>query len=534
MSAADQIFNSAWSGGGNQPTPEQVLGGLYPDPDAARRHFAEEPEHLGGAGSDPAPIDLTKAAPHGLGIFAQAVTDHLEIPAEASVFMSIAALSTAAVGRYLIDGSSGGAKSWLEPLIVWMACGLLPGERKSDLVRIVSGPLRLAEQAGIEGHRLTMREANARRDILEARIHDLKQQLVRSKDPGKRTALEADLQDELKLLEELPDKDAAPPRILLEDVTAEALVERLTENHEALGVLTAEGGLMQIIAGRYGEVNFEVHLKCFGEEYYASDRVGRGSTILNHPALAMGLCVQPDVIERVAEIPSARELGFLGRWWYSIPRSLLGHRKNLRLPLGYEYTDWWAYILNQIRLVPPRQKDVPTLQLSPGADQQLQQLLNGIEPHLEPVVGRYSHMSDWASKLSGKTLRLAGLYHLSQDLNHHTQVSEETMVQAIEFSRWSTREAERLYQSWQREQLTDGVTQILAWVRRKTPETFSATDLKNSLRRAPWYTPDTRDRALVDLHNARWIASVKQYDASGRSRPTGAFVPHPSLLRGRR
>lgn len=526
--SADDIFNAAWAAGGQRHTPEQILSGVYPDKETAAAHFLEEPDPLGGIETEAPALDLQQALPAGLGAWVQAVADHLEIPVEAVAFNAIAALSVAAVGRYRIDGGGG----WTQPLILWMVSGLLPGERKSDLVRIMGAPLRLREQGLIEAHKARMRDADRDRDLAEEAIHQIKAQLVRK--PRNSAILEADLEVEQKKLEELPDKDTPPPRVLVEDSSPEALSQRLSENHEALGVLTAEGGIFQIIAGRYsGAPVFELHLKCYDEEYIPYDRVVRGTIILRHPAVAMGLCVQPDVIHKVAEIPSARERGFLGRWFYTIPKSNLGFRKNLRLPMDPGYLAWWSEVINRIHDVTPRQDPPPLIKLSPEADKLLQELLNGIEPHLEETLGRFAFMSDWASKLAGKVLRLAGLFHLAQGRTHHEPVDEATMTQAVAFGLWGIGQAERIYKAWQRAETSAGVAPILTWMRRKKPKTFTATDLKASLRNAEWYSTEARDAALVELHHARWLVSVVQYDSAGRRRPTCMFMPNPALWRQR-
>lgn len=523
---ARAMFDAAWGPGGHQPTPDQILAGYYPDHASAADHFAEDPEPLGGSETEPVPINLRQTLPDALASFTQVVSDHLEIPAEATAFMAIAALSSAAVGRYRIHGGGG----WTQPLIMWMACGLLPGERKSDLVRITSAPLRIAEMAGIAAHKDLMKQADRDRDIVEADIASIKEQL--RKKSRNSAQLEADLEVAQKQLDGIPEENEAPPRILVDNITPEMLSVVLAKNNEALGSMSAEGDVFAVIAGRYsnGKPNFELHLKSFDEDPSAVDRVGRPTVLLHHPALAMGMCVQPTVINKVSEIPEAREKGFLGRWYWTVPKSRLGHRQNLRLMLDPAWVQWWSQMLNHILAVTPRKDPVPMLLLSPGADRLLQELLDHIEPHLEDQIGRFAHMSDWASKLSGKTLRLAGLFHLVQGLDQHTAVSEETMQQAVSFGLWAVREAERVYQAWQREEMGPGVSAILTWVRRRKPEVFTAGDVKNSLRKSGWYTTDARDAALVALHQARWIASVTQVDSQGRARPTCEFVPHPALL----
>ncbi|PRX90848.1 DUF3987 domain-containing protein [Allonocardiopsis opalescens] len=522
-------FEDTWVGDA-ECSAEEILSGVYPTPEDGQARFIEPPEPLGGIEAEPKPLDVDQALPPRLAEFVRAVAEHLEVPIEAVASMAIAALSVAAVGRHMVDGGGG----WLQPLILWMAAGLPPGERKSDLIRITAGPLRLAERGLAELHQAKMDEAAAERELLDPELKRIKEDL--RKGNGDKQTLESDLADVQDKLKALPPKDASPPRLLVEDTTPEALSQRLKENDEALGIMTAEGGVFNIIKGRYsdGNASFEIYLKAYDEEYIPFDRVERGTVILHNPALAMGLCVQPDVIMDVAKIPGIRERGFLGRWFYVLPKSMLGYRKNRRTRMPQDQLEWWSQTLQGILNYTPHGPKRPYLTLDADADKLLQHLLDNIEPNLEETVGRFNYMRDWASKLCGKVLRLAGLFHLAQGYGEGRPISAATMTYAVAFGLWTINHAERVYKAWLRRDIEPGVEPILAWIRKRKPDTFAAGDLKTSLRNASWYSSEARDAALVKLYRDRWITSVIQYDGRGRRRKTAVFMPHPDLIKGQR
>lgn len=527
---AGRIFDEAWAAGGHDHTDDQILAGVYVNTQqAGEEHFAGDAEPLSGAEIEPRQFDAATCLPAKLADYVRAVAEHLEVSPEATAFMAIGALSSAAVGRYRIEGGG----SWTQPLILWMTVGMRPGERKSELVRITSAPLRLAEQGLIAQHRQAVAEAEDGREALESAIKAARLELKKATGDNALT-IDAEITKMKEKLAELPDKDTPFPRLLVEDLTEAALSQRLMENDEALGILTAEGGLFSNVGGRYsdGLPNFDIYLKSYDEEYLAIDRITRGTVVLSHPALAMGVAAQPRVILEVAKIPGAKDRGFLGRWFFALPKSTLGQRKNLRTKLAPQYHEWWGQTIQKVLDVAPRSSPVPYLALTPEADRLLQGLLDGIEPHLDELTGRYAHMSDWASKLAGKTLRLAGLFHLAQGHGTSRKVDETTMTQAVAFSLWAIHHAERVYQNWKRTEDEVGVEPILSWIRRKRPATFTAGDIKTSLRNADWYSPEARDAALIKLHRNGWIASTIQYDKAGRRRPTAVFVPRPALLAG--
>ena len=68
------------------------------------------------------------------------------------------------------------------------------------------------------------------------------------------------------------------PQYLVDDVTPEKLADLLGEHGERMGVLSAEGGIFQVIAGRYSEGRadgLDLFLKGHSGDYLPIDRIGR-------------------------------------------------------------------------------------------------------------------------------------------------------------------------------------------------------------------------------------------------------------------
>lgn len=526
MTTAEDIFNEAWAAGGHEHTEEQILAGAYATPADAGRHFAEQPEHLDGTDPEPAALDPAATLPPIIRDFVLDVADHLQVPVEAPAMTALAVLSTAAAGRMWINAGYG----WRQPLIIWTATTMRSGERKSDTVRIVAEPIRAAERDAVAIWKDEQEDARQEKAKLTARGKEIREKLKKKAN----AQLEQDLQIVEAKLEQLQ-TDQPMPRLLVEDATPEALSQRLEENDERLGVITAEGGLFSLIAGRYsnGTPNLDLYLKSFDEEYLPFDRVTRGTLILQHPALAVGLLVQPHVLDKAVAVPGMRDRGLLGRFLFAVPRSRLGSRDIDAPALLAGPAQEWDKAIRSVLGLPMRPDPRPYLEIDDKAAKLLRELRAQLEPHLDPAAGRFAYMSDWVGKLAGKTLRIAGLYHLAQGYRRERMVGEETMTFAVATGLWALRHAEHVHRGWNSTDTPPGVAPILAWIRRKRPETFTGRDLQ-ALRNASWYSGTARDEALVALHRARWIASVTQYDAAGKRRPTAVFVPHSSLVGGAR
>ena len=68
------------------------------------------------------------------------------------------------------------------------------------------------------------------------------------------------------------------PLFIVDDVTPEALGIHMAENNERMAVMSAEGGIFDIMAGRYNDkgCNLDLYLKAHSGDPWSSHRVGRG------------------------------------------------------------------------------------------------------------------------------------------------------------------------------------------------------------------------------------------------------------------
>jgi len=118
----------------------------------------------------------------------------------------------------------------------------------------------------------------------------------------------------------------ARPQLIADDATPEAVASLLAEQGGRLAVLSAEGGIFDIIAGRYSDTpNMEVFLKGHAGDLLKVNRQGRQEYI-EHPALTMGLALQPSVLEEIARHRGFEGRGLLARFLYALPESLVGRR----------------------------------------------------------------------------------------------------------------------------------------------------------------------------------------------------------------
>ncbi|WP_405525239.1 DUF3987 domain-containing protein [Streptomyces canus] len=510
-------------------TPERIKRGVYASETQAQEHFVEPPDPLGGAELlPPAPINIDMMAPPVLAAQAKSVADFLQLPVEGSGLMGVSVLSVASLGRYVVRDTRSG---WTQPPIIRTLTLLRAGERKSDAVRLMAGPLEAVERERWRAHEDALKDAEISREKLELALEDVRSKLKRD---SSNKVLLAEL-DGLKLqLAGLPDPSANPPQLTISDSTPEALVQALHDNRECLGMLLAEDTLFAQIAGMYsGTPNLGIYLSSYDEEKYIVNRVGKGVRVLWNPALAIGMLVQPHVVEGAAKIPNARSSGLLGRWIFSVPKSLMGERLIQTPPLDHDAAAAWADVVHRLLAMPVRPEDVPVVHLDDDAHRLLTEFRAWLEPTQKDVVGRYAHMTDWTGKVAGTVLRLSGIYHFATGRQVEDQINAECMTWAVNLGRWACGQAEYVHRFWRTTESNPAVEWIIKWLRTRDSDTFTRRDLTRSgCSRQEWYSPEALDDALAELHRTRWIASVADTDAAGRQKSSALFTVHPAVKGG--
>ena len=125
------------------------------------------------------------------------------------------------------------------------------------------------------------------------------------------------------------------PRLVADDVTPEAAASLLAEQKGRLAIISAEGGIFDIIAGRYnGNVpNMDLWLKGHSGDMIRVDRKGRRPEYIPRPALTLGLMIQPEVLSIIAAQRVFRGRGLLARFLYAMPVSRVGQRQIGPTPL---------------------------------------------------------------------------------------------------------------------------------------------------------------------------------------------------------
>jgi replicative DNA helicase len=320
------------------------------------------------------------------------------------------------------------------------------------------------------------------------------------------------------------------PKLVADDITPEAAASLLAEQGGRLAVLSAEGGCFSTLAGRYSSApNLEVFLKGHSGDMLRVDRKGRPPEHIPHPALTLGLAVQPQVLRDIAAMPGFRGRGLLARILYSIPPNTVGTRKIRTDPIPEDVRDTYAASIRALVLTLAEWDDPAVLMLTPEAAELLLTIAEELEPRLGPD-GNLGHIADWASKLIGATARIAGLLHLAANLTDGwgKPISHGTMSAAVEAAGYFTAHALAAFDGMGADPLLEDARHALGWIARQG-EKFTKRELFRAEQSRFRKIADL-DPVLAILEQHGYIRLIDQPERSGPGRkPSPEYAIHPDL-----
>jgi hypothetical protein len=481
-----------------------------------------DPEVKAGIDGCDTPIPVTREAmlptfpcrvlPTWLADFVEALAVATQTPTDLPGMLALAACSTAAGGRVKVEVRPG----WTEPTNLYVAVAMDPGNRKSPVFSGVCAPLSVADKALAQSSLAGIIEAQTRKEIAgKAAEAGAREAALRPDDLNKiGEAIAAAAMAEAITV-------PTQPRLLADDATPEALASLMAEQGGRIAVLSDEGGVFDLMAGRYnsGKANLDLYLKAWSGTPYRVDRKGRPAEFIERPALTVGLAVQPEVLRSLTDRPGFRGRGLLARFLYSLPRSPLGRRSIGPPPVPEDIGT--AYATNMAALVRSLVEwtDPAVLALTSDARAQLTMFETRLEPRLGPA-GDLAHIADWASKLAGTAVRIAAVIHLATHLRDgwRRPVDASSMAGAIDVADYLIEHAAAAFELMRADPLTDDAQYVLRWLEARERTTFVGRDLY-SANRSRFPTADSLTSVLAHLESFGWIRRLPQPERQGAGRP---------------
>lgn len=507
----------------------------------SRSHPVDPSGHSGISGmriandgwDEPVPLDARPLPPFPtehlgeLGVFVTSTAASLQVPVDLVAFAALATISTATGGRRQVRVKP----DWHESLALYLAALADSSEKKTPALNAAAAPLR-----EIEDDLIAAAAPEVERIAQEIRIVQGQMAKAEQKATGDKpeNAL-ADAEGFRMKLQNLGDQPELP-RLLVRDITLEALAKRMYEQGGRIGSLASEGGLFKVAAGLYssnGRANTDLLLEAYTGSPYTIDRTGRPSSRMTRTFLALGLIIQPGIVAGLEKKnPEFRESGLLGRFLYTRPTPTSEDTFDSP-PVPFAVTDTYA---KRIRALVERvwnREEIVTLTLDPGARTLFSDYYNGFAQRRKPG-GDLHDVADWAGKFRGQLVRIAACLTVYE--NPEAQhITEDRMAAVLAMAPYFIAHAKAVFDLMGAD--SDGrrgpLRDVLTWLRGRTDPSaeFSARDAWQALKGRRWASEmDDMVSVLGELEDAGWIAfqTPPERPAGARGRkPSPKFDVHP-------
>ena len=462
-----------------------------------------------------------------IGEFSKVVSAATETPLGLAQGLALAAVATACQGKVEVVVKRG----YSEPVNLWVNVALESGNRKSSVHAEVTRPLLTWEAEKREEMEPVVKEAESQSRNQEARIKSLRARY------GKAGRDElSELEHEIRELEAELINVPVMPKVWAQDVTVEHLGTLMSLHDGKMSVMSAEGGIFDLMAGRYsnGIPNLDLFLQGHSGDPVRVDRGSRDSIFLERPVLSMGLSPQPDVLKSIADAPGFRGRGLLARFLYLLPASRLGHRVLETEPVPQRIRERWESVIHALLSLQPaadeRGKRVPhIISLSYSAYQEWLEFSRVVERDLREG-GRFENITDWAGKLPGAAARLAGLLHCVRypEQPWSEQIQLETMQQALGLGAIFSSHALAVFNLMGCDKSLEGSRKVWRWIERGRFKSFRKNDCYNALKGSFQRVADI-EPCLDVLEERNYIMAVKEKKVG---RPSITYNVHPGLSEG--
>jgi hypothetical protein len=472
------------------------------------------------------PFPVT-ALPDPISAMVDAVAQFTQTDPAMPGTVAISVLSACNGGHAEIEIRGG----WREPLNTFTANIAYPGERKSPVQALMAAPLLAAEQQLTDSGMAAHLEAKARKQIAMRKAEKLRNAVAGSLEDEADGKIDPQKALDATVLAESIEVPPVP-RIIADDATPEATAALLAEHGGMAAIISAEGGVLDIIAGRYsGNIpNMDVYLKGHSGDQLRIDRIGRPPQYVRKPALTLGLMIQPEVLSTIGANRTFRGRGLLARFCYAFPQSKVGRRATVEASIATDVMTAYADTVSRLAIgMHEWAGDPAVLVLTPDAHQAVVALQDAVEPTLADG-GELHHLKGWGSKYVGAVLRIAGNIHLAQhgpDKGPLTPVTDETILAATRIGAYFKACAIRAFVQMRANQAIGDAAYLLRRIVSLGSETVSERNIFTACSRSRFHIKADMEPAIKLLVDHGYLALQQKAQRTGGRPSSPIYAVHP-------
>lgn len=462
--------------------------------------------------------------PAWLGDYAKAISDSRQTPEGLAVMLGLSMVATCVQKKFVVTPRED--RDYTEQLALWTVTVLNSGERKSPILGDLRAPMVTwqKEQAALLKDRIL--ETSTAISVAQRRIDTLHKEAASKRTHDERQTII----DQITEIKRSMPLEVKAPMLWTSDVTPEELQDMLAEHGERMALLSAEGGIFEVMGGLYNDkVNIDIFLQAYSGESTRINRRTRKAE-LDNPALTFGLAVQPVVIRAFATGNKAqfRDKGTLARFLYCIPESMVGRRDtdlDVMVPTEVKsrYEVGMKGLLSITMVTNDAGYEVPRkLTLDPGAFKAYKDFDRKVEAMLAQD-GELADMGDWGAKLPGNALRVAGLMHLVECGADSTVICKDTMASAVHLCELLLDHAKAAFGMAGAIKPNADAKKVFDWIESCKFKMFTKTECHEQFKS---WNKEKLDNALTELVK-RNIIKVQKELTSGRT--ATHYISNPTL-----
>lgn len=315
-------------------------------------------------------------------------------------------------------------------------------------------------------------------------------------------------------------------RLYADDCSSEALTTLLAENDGLMAVISAEGSIFDIIAGRYTgqKVNLDVWLKGHCGDEIRVDRKKRDAEYIHNPRLTTVLAVQPSVLEEVMGNRVMNGRGLVARFLMAIPASRIGKRIFLSKAIPESAVNSFQSVLESIFLSAGN-KEMQTIRLSEAARIIIE---NYFMENEKLLADRANSMKEWLAKNVGAVLRIAGILHLADGKESKELLSGETMQNATEIGRYFYAHAKYAYDVMDSGNALKMAEYVLSKLRQSGKSQTTRRELFRACR-GSYFKQVAEIKPILDMIEEYGYIRQETVSKAGTNRPSEVIYISPYL-----
>ncbi|MGX6451005.1 YfjI family protein [Brevibacterium paucivorans] len=418
----------------------------------------------------PKPVAFpVNAFPKVVRDFIQETAESLSVPEALTGVPVWGALSIATQGRVNVQYKP----DWTEPVVLHLMTIAEPGQKKSPALKHATAPLYRLEQSIQQDMQTVISERTYKKELLEEQLRALKKQAVKG-------GVEAQAEYEQAGIEYALFEVPKPPVLIADDVSTDKLIDLAGGNRGSIALASAEGDVLNVFAGKHsGFVDTQALTKGHSGEPISVHRLGREGVALKSFRLNVLLMLQPSVLERTREQFGTGTQGVLERFLFCQPETWVSD--TLDTPSVTEPTrEAYAQLLQKIGRTCWDADGYLTLTLTDGAREEIGQFHKDMARFRRPgqVLNQSPLLQGWTAKLTGQTLRLAGLLHMAGNPdNPVTSITENEMACAKQLAYYFISEAVKADSTMSGKGDMEEAESVLQIIKRNRFTDFNASEI---------------------------------------------------------